>query len=151
VCYVAATHAENRLLQAHAAMLAVRAGATPEQLAKTLDAGGLSASFDTKEAAALGLAHAASPAPTAMTRSLSSSLMAAFQPASVIELVLVVAIFNALQRWTSAYPAARYEPAVEEFVREHGARLALAPVPFSREQASCAEQLSAARKAARPG
>jgi hypothetical protein len=64
---------------------------------------------------------------------------------------VVVSIFNVLQRWTSALPNVRYEAPVEEFVREHGAQLALAPLPHTREQATWTELIPAARKGARPG
>jgi alkylhydroperoxidase family enzyme len=146
MCFVAATYAKNPLLQAHAAFFAVRAGASPERLAKVLDVAGLRTSFTAREAAALELAHAASPAPTAMTVGLANALMAAFGPPGVIESVVVMSMFNALQRWTAAYPSVRYEAPIEAFVQEHGALLGLAPSPATPEQASWDERIAALRR-----
>jgi alkylhydroperoxidase family enzyme len=143
---VAATHAKNPLLRAHAAYLATRAGAKPEQLTAALDTSRLTGTFSEREAAALTVAHAASPAPSAMSPELVARVTSAFQPPTVIELIVVVAIAAMLQRWTTAYPTERYEPPIGEFVAQHGAALALPPIPATAEQVAWLAQLAALRR-----
>jgi hypothetical protein len=82
-----------------------------------------------------------------MTVPLARRLMNSFQPATVIELVVVMSIHNALQRWTAAYPTAQYEPPVAAWVQKSGDGLGLAGAPASAEQTTWLQQLAALRKA----
>ena len=134
MCFVAASHAENGILAAHAAFLAMRGGATAQQLADALDADRVERAFPEREAAALLLAHAAKGNPSRVEQALIDRLMRLFTPASIIELLTALSVHNALQRYSAVFPPAQYEPAIAAFVGGIGSTLHLDPSPRSAEQ-----------------
>jgi alkylhydroperoxidase family enzyme len=145
MCFVAASHAENGILRAHAAFLAARGGAKVQQLVDALDADRIERAFPEREAAALLLAHAAKGNPSRVEQALIDRLVAHFTPASIIELLVVLSVHSALQRYSAVFPPAAYEPEIVAFVGDAGSTLQLAASPLDAEQRRFDEAVAASR------
>ena len=142
MCFVAAKRCHNRLLAAHYAFMAVRAGAEPTQLAAALEPTQASG----PEATAFNLARAVSVAPTRVTEAEIRGLTSHYEPPAIIELIVALGIHGMLQRYTSTYPAAKYEAPIAAFVAEHGELLGLHTSP-SKDGPNWDEQAARARGA----
>ena len=74
---------------------------------------------------ALEFAHRAGQVPHTLDPQLLSRLLSTFEPAELIELVLLVSIYTALHRLVLSLGERPLEGPVADFVRDHGAGLGL--------------------------
>jgi alkylhydroperoxidase family enzyme len=118
--WIVAKAADNATLAGHFAFAAHRAGVSVADLQAALAAPTDPAA--SAEAAAFALAHAASRTAADVPTPVIEALMATHQPASIIELLLVLSVGAALQRYTASLPPGRPEPEIAAFVAAHPAR-----------------------------
>jgi alkylhydroperoxidase family enzyme len=105
--------------QAHMILASERFGASEERLDGVHDPD-RSDAFDEAERAALAYARAAADVPNGVTREVSERLQAHWEPAAIVEITAVVALFGFLNRWNDSMGSA-----LEDLPRSRGeARLA---------------------------
>lgn len=139
--FVAAKASDNDLLAAHFAYGAMRSGASVQMLLDALESNQL----ETREAAAFTLARAIAKPPVELSNDQIAALMRSHSPVGIIELIVTLATYTMLHRYTSTYPASSYEPSIAAFVADRGEVLGLAPVPNIRAKA-WDEQAASARR-----
>ena len=116
VAFVASRAAGCRYCQAHTSHTAERRGVSPEKLDAAFEFE-TSALFDDAERAALRYARDASVVPSAVAADHHAELAKHFDPAQVVELTAVVALFGFLNRWNDAL-ATTLEPEPLAFATE---------------------------------
>ncbi|PRQ08086.1 carboxymuconolactone decarboxylase family protein [Enhygromyxa salina] len=141
--FVAAKASHNELLAAHYAYGAMRSGANVGMLRDALEP----SQAETREAAAFALARAISSPPVELRNDQILSLMRGHSPVGIIELIVTLATYTLLHRYTSTYPAVSYEPPIAAFVEAHGEALGLAAQPNS-HAASWDQQVASVQRSA---
>ena len=101
VAFVASRAAGCRYCQAHTSHTAERRGVSAEKIAAAFEFEA-SPLFDAAERAALRYARDAAVVPGAVTADHHTELAKHFDPAQVVELTAVVALFGFLNRWNDA-------------------------------------------------
>ncbi|CAM9096241.1 unnamed protein product [Ectocarpus sp. 6 AP-2014] len=146
MAYQCATNAENNVLRAHFAFMAMRSGVTLSRLIQVTDLTSTGGGENAAEDAAMAFAQAASWTPTRMTAALAGLISRLFSPPAVIELLITVSVEFAIHRWTSVYVPRRYEPQIDEFVKEYGPALGIPHSPCTADQQMWEEIAAQKRK-----
>ncbi|CAM9566090.1 unnamed protein product [Pylaiella littoralis] len=146
MAYQCATNAENTILRAHFAYMAMRSGVTLERLVQVTDLTSTGGGASAAEDAAIAFAQAASWTPTRMSATLAGLISRLFSPPAVIELLITVSVEFAIHRWTSVYIPRTYEPEIAKFVKQHGRALNLPSSPCTPEQQTWEEIADHRRK-----
>jgi alkylhydroperoxidase family enzyme len=127
MAWVHARTAGNHVLAAHFAFTAHRSGASVGDLVDALvppPAPRVSA-----KASALALAHATAGTSGVVPADVIDALTTNLSPAGVVELLSVLSIVCAMQRYTATFVPDVYEPEIGAFVGEHGDTLELPARP----------------------
>lgn len=127
LCWITAKAANNDALAAHFAFAAHRAGAKITDLKRALEPPASAGA--SREAAALALAHATAGTASVLPPALVEALVEHHSPPGIIELLLVLSIACALQRYTATIAPDAYEPEIAAFVAAHGDALGLPRTP----------------------
>ncbi|KIG19071.1 hypothetical protein DB30_05975 [Enhygromyxa salina] len=141
--FVAARACNNQLLAAHFAFGAMRSGANVGMLLDAL----APSQPETREAAAFALARSIAKPPVELSNDQIAGLMRGHSPVGIIELIVTLATFTMLHRYTSTYPVSTHEPPIAAFVAQHGELLGLVQTPHP-NAASWDQQVA---KILRPG